>query len=251
MSDNKESEPHNIEYFYKDHVDINGLGIPFAGCVVSKSSMREDQQLRRHDSPYLVLDGDWKVIETSKKGFPTVLIREGGDAAVAATLDIISNSNYNGALLGYDPDIGTFGLGTTYRKGVNELFQDKIDCFADSCDFEELKPILESGLERTPVGIVRKSNTSNSESQYRHNSLVSVWAQAEEYRPWAIIESMHLEGFRTLIERFETAATAIKKEFDTTPPWIDTSDTEPKSKGDPESARELKDKFDHFFEDTG
>jgi len=192
------------------------------------------------------MTGEWEVIGTTDTGgYPAILRSRDHEGIVSASLNTVGdNKKYQSAVLGYGPDVGSFGIATVRnRSQIHNLFGPGIEYYADSSDFEHLKSALINSNRAGPVAVVVGNRRHTDSPSYTWRSRSFVWFQTSTHRPWDVLTNTNLRSYQTLIERYAEAASAVDRVFNTTPPE-DRRD----SIGDSERGQELQAMFKKEFD---
>ncbi|MFB6186787.1 MAG: hypothetical protein ABEI86_07980, partial [Halobacteriaceae archaeon] len=125
----------------------------FASYVVPRHGENEDHKLPIGGRPVLKLTEEWEVIGTTRHGYPAVLRTKEDEGIVTATLNTVGkNKKYHSAILGYDPDFGSFGLATFFnRDKISSLFGGDVIYYEDDSDFEDLSSVLTNFNYTRPI----------------------------------------------------------------------------------------------------
>lgn len=241
--------PVPLAEYIRPRVDYDGSGlpIPFASQVVPRQGKSEGHQLPLGGQPVLRLTDEWDVIGTTGTGgYPAVLRTVEQDGMVSASLNTVgSNKKYQSAVLGYGPDIGSFGIATVWnRSQVHKLFGTGIEYYADSTDFENLESVLTSPNQTEPIAVVVGNRRRTDSPSYSWRCRSFVWFQTATHRPWDVLTALKLRSYQTLIERYAEAASAVGRPFNTTPP-----EKRRESVGNPEKGLHLQEMFKQEFGD--
>lgn len=240
--------PVPLAEYIRSKVDYEGSGlpIPFASRVVPRQGKSEGHQLALGSQPVLTLTGEWEVIGTTGAGgYPAILRSVEHEGIVSASLNTVGrNKKYRSAVLGYGPDVGSFGIATVWnRSQISNLFGSRVDYYADASDFENLESVLTNPNRTDPIAVVVGDRRHTDSPTYSSRSRSYVWFQTSSHRPWDVLTNLYLRSYHTLIERYAEAAHAVNRSFNTTPPE-DRRD----SIGDSEKGQELQQMFRKNFD---
>lgn len=241
--------PVPLTEYIRPRVDYDGSGlpIPFAGQVVPRQGESEGHQLALGSQPVLTLTGEWEVIGTTGSGgYPAILRTVEQDGIVSASLNTVGNNKkYASAILGYDPDVGSFGIATVWRRSqLHRLFGHKIEYYADSSDFENLGSVLTSPSQTDPIAVVLGNRQNTNSPNYSLRSRSYAWVQTSTHDPWYVLTELGLRTYKTLIERYAEAASSVNKSFNTTPP-----EKRREPVGDPEKGLDLQEMYKQEFQE--
>ncbi len=241
--------PVPLTEYIRPRVDYDGSGLPlpFASRVVPRQGESEGDRLALGSQPVLTLIGEWEVIGTTGSGgYPAILRTVEQDGIVSASLNTVGNNKkYVSAILGYDPDIGSFGIATVWRRSqLHKLFGHEIEYYADSSDGENLGSILTSPSQTDPIAVVLGNRRNTDSPNYSWGSQSYAWIQTSTHDPWTVLTELRLRTYQTLIKRYAEAAASVNKPFNTTPP-----EKRRESSGNPEEALDLQEMYKQEFQD--
>jgi len=242
------TSPVPLTEYIRPRVDYDGKGlpIPFADQVVPRQGESEGHRLALGAQPVMRLTGEWEVIGTTGTGgYPAIMRSVEHEKIVSASLNTVGrNKKYRSAVLGYGPDVGSFGIATVWnRSQISNLFGSGIECYADASDFENLESVLTNPNRTDPIAVVVGDRRHTDSPTYSSRSRSYVWFQTSTHRPWNVLTNLHLRSYHTLIERYAEAAHAVNRSFNTTPP-----EDRRNSIGDSEKGQELQQMFRKNFD---
>jgi hypothetical protein len=137
---------------------------------------------------------------------------------VSASLTTVgSNKKYDSAILGFDPDIGSFGIATVWGESqLRGLFGHEMEYIKD--DDENLISILTSPSQTDPIGVEPGKNGDTDSPNYPWRFQSYAWIKTSRHNPWTVLTELRLRTYQTLIKRYAEAAASVNKSFNTTPP---------------------------------
>jgi hypothetical protein len=228
-----------FEAYYRDGFPVEewkGLPIPYVHFVAPVEGDSKGDRIASVPSALLVVQGkgEWRVVRESKSGYPVSVVDEESGIAVAATLSTYGkNQRYWNALIGYDPDVGTFSIAELGARGgfsgATEVAKQGVD--------SQLKDRIMASADRQPF-------------IWRVDSTDYVVCRFDGHEPWDVLSMCQLDGFRQLRQRYKRATDVIGLRFNPTPPY-----KRKQRKGaegqNTEKARELNDFFKREFDHRG
>jgi hypothetical protein len=197
--------PRPFRDYYRNLGDakrISGLPIPFANRVAPVEGDSKGHRLATGARQIFSLTGDWVVIDESDAGYPVGIVDTDRQSGVACTLETISDSPFQNAILGYDHDFGTFVVAKSdFNRGISSDWE----VFNRDSDPDELRRRFTKDERGIPFVY------ADGRSRY-------LMCRYPSHQPWAALETAGLTGFKSLRKRYEKVADEIGKTYNPNPP---------------------------------